>query len=529
MSHYHSKLRWRRGGVVDPNEMLRRAPGFNRYFFHEQSGVLYDRRGKDDDNENDGSTLSAAEEKLLSIDEEFNKVYSDMFHSRDTYQQAMNYTVTVLKDADSKKCREWACNFLFVIISLHKEHFNECDIEKTLVPDFVNIKDFCDSDCNFNSGSSVLRFVNNFDCTQRGRWDSLLTILWTAYCCPDDNDDVVFATYYKSNTSKAVETNTKSPLFLGYKMFILDLIVSIFDDDTLIAEINRLCPRRGVATSIHRFVNKYEPVLMNTLALAALATPVVLSEISGTNFNISGKVIGRIMEGNRSAASIQIIPADLSQDEKALLPLHLAVMSGKRWDDGVGYLYAANIDAALIREPSHHWLPLHCASFTSKTDPSVVSSLLYFKPESATLKDKCGRLPLHLISSGEKECMGCIDELLAAHPQGMYEADLTGNTPNSHTRTCSNTTEDEQMLTSEDMSSTSLSDVATFASGEVPTSDDIDCVILEQSLPVTSFEDTCGRERVIVAALYKNQPNKLFKMPLVEVELRELFKENAKQ
>eukprot|EP00815_Leptocylindrus_aporus_P005381 CAMPEP_0116071942 /NCGR_PEP_ID=MMETSP0322-20121206/14150_1 /TAXON_ID=163516 /ORGANISM="Leptocylindrus danicus var. apora, Strain B651" /LENGTH=71 /DNA_ID=CAMNT_0003560527 /DNA_START=107 /DNA_END=319 /DNA_ORIENTATION=+ len=71
MSHYHSKLRWRRGGVVDPNEMRRRAPGFNRYFFHEQSGVLYDRRGKDDDNENDGPTLSAAEEKLLSIDEEF--------------------------------------------------------------------------------------------------------------------------------------------------------------------------------------------------------------------------------------------------------------------------------------------------------------------------------------------------------------------------------------------------------------------------------------------------------------------------
>ena len=180
-------------------------------------------------------------------------------------------------------------------------------------------------------------------------------------------------------------------------------------------------------------------------------------------------------------------------------------------------------------EPNHHWLPLHCASFTLKADLSIVSSLLYFKPESATLKDKYGRLPLHLISSGEKECMGCIDEILAAHPQGMYEADLMGNTPNLPTETCSNTTEDEQTLTSEDMSSTSLSDVVTFASGELSTSDDIDCEIPEQSLPVISFEGACRTERVTVEAMYKNQSSKLFKMPLVEVELRELFKENEKQ
>lgn len=110
-----------------------------------------------------------------------------------------------------------------------------------------------------------------------------------------------------------------------------------------------------------------------------------------------------------------------NQQVSALLPLHLAVMSGKHWTDGVASLYAAHPHAASTPEPIHCWLPLHCAAkfifhdgsfaisgyFSSNSNNnnnrcSVIQELVHRRPECAAVMDNSQRLPLHLMcpSSG---------------------------------------------------------------------------------------------------------------------------------
>mmetsp|Transcript_8636 Transcript_8636/g.12743 ORF Transcript_8636/g.12743 Transcript_8636/m.12743 type:complete len:259 (+) Transcript_8636:55-831(+) len=127
-----------------------------------------------------------------------------------------------------------------------------------------------------------------------------------------------------------------------------------------------------------------------------------------------------------------------------LLPLHLAVMSGKHWTDGVASLYAAHPRAASISEPLHHWLPLHCAAAATKMTTittnnnlaSVVKALVHHRPECATVVDCHGRLPLHLMGLtanwaklADKEGSAVLD-VIRAYPEAVDARDDAGAVPN---------------------------------------------------------------------------------------------------
>jgi len=126
-----------------------------------------------------------------------------------------------------------------------------------------------------------------------------------------------------------------------------------------------------------------------------------------------------------------------------LLPLHLAVMSGKHWTDGVASLYAAHPRAASIPEPMHHWLPLHCAAAATKMNAnttnynlaSVVKALVHHRPECATVVDCYKRLPLHLMGATANQAKlaneegSAVLDVIRAYPEAVDARDDAGAVP----------------------------------------------------------------------------------------------------
>jgi len=128
-----------------------------------------------------------------------------------------------------------------------------------------------------------------------------------------------------------------------------------------------------------------------------------------------------------------------------MLPLHLA--AGNRATPAVvAALVAARPGAASVRDRMGR-LPLHLAAEPSvrhggggvvrgaparlpahKAAAAVVAALLAAHPDGAQTKDGFGKLPLHL-AAADRASVELVTALLAAHPGGAKEKDAFGKLP----------------------------------------------------------------------------------------------------
>jgi len=132
-----------------------------------------------------------------------------------------------------------------------------------------------------------------------------------------------------------------------------------------------------------------------------------------------------LVEAHPRAASVP--------DGPGRLPLHVAVSTRARWDDGVAAVHAAYPPAVRERESSSRgWTALHsaAASGSDPSDRSVIEKLVGLHPGSASETDGEGRTPLHLACSGGRSWDdGGVGVVFAADPSAALVADGHGMLP----------------------------------------------------------------------------------------------------
>ena len=448
MSVHQSNKRWKERGVLNPTEILRRAPGFSRYFYNARTGELEDHDNHNNNSDNQSSSSISDENQKLAkrLDESFVKTFGiGMFRCREDYDAALLCALDyVQKSTDD--CNAWALNYLRVIQQEDQiwVQTNLISIEKDFSPDFVSLDEYWESDCNFNSNVGVDRIVGEDESSdEKEAWNRLKVLIWAAHICPD-HCDISLSNYLsygqslnkpasksclQDNTApKKVTDNQAGNPSIGRKMFILHLITScpLFHDSMLKKAI-RLCPRRGTRLSIHKYVDKYFPLRLSLLSLAAVASPISFENFDNS-YLIARCIIEKLLKCSTSSAQ-DWIHTHKNDSKNCLLPFHSVILSGKSWKDGVSSLFAAYTNAMHVKEPIHHWAPLHCAAFGSETHPTVIETLLHLEPETASYRDKFQRLPLHIICENRPNDVG-VQRIFCAYPEGAATHDGKGNRPN---------------------------------------------------------------------------------------------------
>jgi len=136
---------------------------------------------------------------------------------------------------------------------------------------------------------------------------------------------------------------------------------------------------------------------------------------------LSRRVIDRIIRIDSNAVKVPIFGTNQ-------LPLHLAVQSGKDWEDGVSSIYHVHPEA-VNQSDYRRWLPIHSAASSRETSPFVIKKLLKHNRKSAKVKDHDGRLPLHLATESCKTWETGVGEIFSAFPEAAIMPDSKGRLP----------------------------------------------------------------------------------------------------